>query len=124
MGFEWFLVVDLCKGTSLYKYLQKRSCKPGKEIVDDTPPRPGHDDDPFGLGGLVAGMDEMVKTITGETEEVESDVEEGDRYGLSEDEVKKIMLQILSCVNYLHKNRLVHAGTVKKQSTGPSLDNS
>jgi serine/threonine protein kinase len=112
MGFEWFLVVDLCKGTSLYKYLQKRSCKPDKEMIDDKPPEPGPDDDIFGLGGLVAGMDEMVKTITGEAEEVESDVEEGDRYGMPEVEVKKVMLQILSCINYLHKNRLVHAGTV------------
>ena len=110
MGFEWCLVVDLCKGGTLYNYLQKKSCNPGKEIVDDKPPEPSPNDDPFGLGGLVAGMDEMVKTMTGEAEEEESDVEEGDRYGMPEDEVKKVMLQILSCVNYLHKNRLVHAG--------------
>lgn len=58
-----------------------------------------------GLSGLAEGM---VQAITGP--EDESDIEEGEGYGMDEEEVKKVMFQVLSCVNYLHKNRLVHAG--------------
>ena len=101
LGFEWYLVVDLCKGGTLYKYLQKRSAKPGKDDDKEESEKP-EDDDLFGLGGLVSA-------ITGPEEE-ESDVEEGEHYGMDEDDVKAVMMQVLSCVNYLHKNRLVHAG--------------
>jgi serine/threonine protein kinase len=106
-GFEWYLVIDLCKGKSLYYYLQKRSCRPDKEIVEEKAPEP--EDNMFGLGALMMAAEDAVKAVTGEEEE-EIVIEEGEHYGLDEEECKQVMLQVMSCVNYLHKNRLVHAG--------------
>jgi len=100
LGFEWYLVIDLCKGGTLYNYLQKRSSRPRKEDEKEASEKK-EEDDMFGLGGLVTA-------ITGPEEEL-SDIEEGEYYGMDETEVKKVILQVLSCVNYLHKNRLVHA---------------
>ena len=102
-GFEWYLVFDLCKGGTLYNYLQKKSAKP-KEISKEPEEKP-EEEDFLGLGGLVA-------EIAGE-EEKESDIEEGEFYGLDEEDAKNVMTQVMSCVNYLHKNRLVHAGKYK-----------
>ena len=59
----------------------------------------------------MSAAEEAVNAVMGEEEE-EIVIEEGDHYGLSEREAKQIMLQVMSCVNYLHKNRLVHAGMV------------
>jgi len=98
VGFDWYLVIDLCKGGSLYNYLQKKSAKPDKKVEE----KAEEEDDFLGLGGLVAA-------VVGEEEKL-SDIEEGDSYGMDEEDVKTVVLQILSCTNYLHKNLLVHAG--------------
>lgn len=108
-GFEWYLVIDLCKGKSLYHYLQKRSCKPDKEVIEEKP-QEAEEDDMFGLGALMAAAEDAVNAVIGEEKE-EIVIEEGEHYGLGDAEAKQAMLQVLSCVNYLHKNRLVHAGT-------------
>lgn len=111
-GFEWHLVVDLCKGKSLYYYLQKRSCKPGKHDVDQIAAEAAEAaaaDDMFGLGAMMAATEDLVNAVVGEEKEEEIKIEEGDVYGIAESEAKEVMLQVLSCVNYLHKNKLVHA---------------
>lgn len=102
VGFEWYLVIDLCKGGTLYNYLQKKSAKPKDKLEENEKEKKPEDDDFLGLGGLVAA-------IAGETEE-ESDIEEGEFYGIAEEDAKNVVTQVMSCLNYLHKNRLVHAG--------------
>ena len=92
------MVVDLCKGGSLYNYLQKRSAKPKDEEEEEKQ----QSDDFLGIGGLMTAL-------AGGDEDL-SDIEQGPVYGIEEEDVKKVILQILSCVNYLHKNLLVHAG--------------
>ena len=113
IGFEWYLVIDLCKGGTLYNYLQKKSAKPKEGEQEVKKEEKPEDDDFLGLGGLVAA-------ITGDVEE-ESDTEEGEFYGIDEEDVKTIMMQVMSCVNYLHKNRLVHAGEHSLLSRNGSL---
>lgn len=108
-GCEFYLVMDLCKGGTLHRLLMK---KLGKDVDDEQKDDEEEENNNnnnggrFGLGGLVSAF--MSNQDEKEEEEEEEQIEPDGR-GLDEAIVKKIMFQLLSCVNYLHKNKLIHA---------------